>query len=332
MIRRKGLGKWYTKLMENFLAFILFPHESNNFRPKILHLKSLFYLVIFFFAAGLLLGSFKTSFPQVLGISANISVQDLVNIANQRRSENGLGPLVLNQQLSQAAAGKARDMLTQNYWSHNSPDGKTPWIFIKDAGYNYISAGENLARGYTSAPDIVNAWMASPEHRKNQLSADFKDVGFAVEEGVLGGEDTVLIVEMFGSSSPSIASVETPTQPTPVIQNQLPVPTFSPSATPTSIPTPIEQKSISQVAENNIPGTPSLLIASVKKEPIIKTDVLSKDIAYLITALLLMILISDLAYIERRKIIRFVGHNLDHIFFLTFILILISILAKGVIV
>ena len=86
-------------------------------------------------------------------------------------------------------------MFSKDYWAHNAPDGTTPWVFIKNTGYNYIYAGENLARGFNSASDVINAWMNSPEHRQNVLSPNYQNVGFAVATGTLSGEDTVLVVE-----------------------------------------------------------------------------------------------------------------------------------------
>ena len=92
-------------------------------------------------------------------------------------------------------------MFAKNYWAHVSPDGTTPWVFIKSAGYSYVYAGENLARGYNTSQDVVTAWMASPEHKQNMLSSNYQNVGFAIVTGNLTGEDTVLVVEMFGSTA-----------------------------------------------------------------------------------------------------------------------------------
>src|SRR3990172_3890597 len=100
---------------------------------------------------------------------------------------------------------KAQDMLDYGYWAHNSPTGKSPWVFIRSSGYNYVYAGENLARGFATADSVMKAWMASPDHRANVLSANYEDVGFAVKLGKLNGEETVLIVEELGSLHMPIA-------------------------------------------------------------------------------------------------------------------------------
>ena len=68
-------------------------------------------------------------------------------------------------------------MFSKNYWAHFAPDGSTsPWDFIHQSGYNYIFAGENLAKGFTDANSVVAAWMNSPSHRENILSNKYKDV------------------------------------------------------------------------------------------------------------------------------------------------------------
>ena len=48
-------------------------------------------------------------------------------------------------------------MSKNQYFSHNSPDGKTPWQFIKKEEYNYIIAGENLALNFTSSEAVEKA-------------------------------------------------------------------------------------------------------------------------------------------------------------------------------
>src|SRR3989338_7182361 len=115
--------------------------------------------------------------------------------------------LELNPELSLAAEKKAEDMFARNYWAHNGPNGSTPWDFIKGAGYTYIYAGENLAKDFQNSNDVVQAWMKSPSHRENILRKEYQDIGFAVVNGVLNGEETTLVIQMFGvSSSKSVAA------------------------------------------------------------------------------------------------------------------------------
>jgi len=185
--------------MKEFLHHFFIPRESNNYKAKLLHQTTLLLFIAFFIIGGLLLNLTKTKYPSVLGISTDITSEQLLTLVNQKRQENGLPPLSFSPELATAARSKANDMFSKNYWAHNSPDGKTPWEFLKEAGYNYVYAGENMARGFNTSADVTNAWMVSPTHRANVLSPNYSDVGFAVVTGNLSGEETVLVVQEFGN-------------------------------------------------------------------------------------------------------------------------------------
>lgn len=135
-------------------------------------------VVIIALAASHLLAPRPTS--AVLGASSDFSTATLLATTNQQRYMAHESPLSVNTMLTRAAQSKANDMVRQNYWSHESPDGGTPWSFIAATGYTYQLAGENLAYGFTSAKQAIAAWMNSTEHRRNLLNRDFTDVGFGV--------------------------------------------------------------------------------------------------------------------------------------------------------
>src|SRR3990167_6373256 len=128
--------------VKNSLRHLFLPHESNNHRAKFLHLQSLLLTVVLLIFASFLLSEVRTVSPQVLGVTYNISAEDLLLLTNQKRLENNVPPLGFNEQLSLAASRKADDMFAKDYWAHNAPDGTTPWVFIKGAGYEYTYAGE----------------------------------------------------------------------------------------------------------------------------------------------------------------------------------------------
>ena len=54
---------------------------------------------------------------------------------------------------------------------------------MRQLGITYRSAGENIAMGYTTAADVVEAWMASPSHRDNLLSERYTTMGIGYAEG-----------------------------------------------------------------------------------------------------------------------------------------------------
>lgn len=105
--------------------------------------------------------------------------EELLRYTNDYRESQGLRPLRLNESLNEAALSKAEDMKERNYWSHNTPEGREPWYFISNNGYNYEKAGENLAYGYLLGGQTVQGWIASDSHRENILDSEFTEVGFA---------------------------------------------------------------------------------------------------------------------------------------------------------
>jgi hypothetical protein len=141
-----------------------------------------------------------------LGDKTDVAETTLLEETNAARSKNNLPSLTIDTKLAVAAQAKAEDMLEKGYWSHTSPSGKTPWDFIAQSGYSYINAGENLARGFTSTDAVLKAWLASPTHRANVLSGLYTDVGFAVVEGEMDGQNTILVVAEYGRSN-NVASL-----------------------------------------------------------------------------------------------------------------------------
>lgn len=302
--------------MFRFLKHLFIPHEKNNHRSKILHNSSLFTILSLFLILNFAWVFVSSVRPDILGISYSISEGELLNLVNQKRAENGLAPLSPNPQLSDAARRKAADMLDKNYWAHFSPDGSTsPWGFIRAAGYNYVNAGENLARGFTDSSSVVNAWMASQSHRDNILANKYNDVGFAIVPGTLSGEETVLIVEMFGSTtSPTMASATTQEVKEVSIQESVPIPS------PTVFVLEVKQEKVNQpVSQPKI---------ETKTQPKLDAQVTSKAISTVGLTFLSFAFVMDLVIVERKRIPRIVGHNLDHII-LILGFILFFVLSKG---
>ena len=150
----------------------------------------------------------------VLAYATNTSVSGLLSATNTQRSNYGKSSLKLHSKLNSAAQAKANDMVARNYWSHVTPDGKQPWWFITNAGYNYTAAGENLAYGFMSSGDTVTGWMNSPSHKANLLSGNYTEVGFGIANSAsyVGNGKQTIVVAMYAkpvSSTPAPAPVTT---------------------------------------------------------------------------------------------------------------------------
>lgn len=92
----------------------------------------------------------------------------VVQLVNAERQRAGLKPLQVNAKLADVARKKALEMITNKYFSHNSPNYGSPFQMMKAHGITYQYAGENIASGYTRPESVVNAWMNSPGHSFQQ--------------------------------------------------------------------------------------------------------------------------------------------------------------------
>ena len=140
----------------------------------------------------------------VLAYAVQMTDSGLLDATNNERVQNGLDILIFNEILDNAAQAKAEDMAERNYWSHNTPDGQEPWVFIDKVGYKYLKAAENLAYGFENSRSTVIGWMNSPSHRANILDTDLKEVGFGIVN-VPNYQDKgpeTIVVAMYGLPTP----------------------------------------------------------------------------------------------------------------------------------
>lgn len=301
-----------------FFTHLFFPHESNNQRAKLLHSSSLTVIAIFFLGFQAILSFSSLRFPGVLGYAANINPSEVIRLTNDQRIQNGLPSLSENPTLSSAALAKGNDMLAKGYWAHFAPDGTSPWSFFLQFGYRYRYAGENLARDFSDAGSAVAAWMNSPSHRENILSANYREIGVAVLDGNLAGSDTTLIVQFFGtqlSGSPSIPIAEAATKTTAPAAS--PKATAVPKVTPTASPVPTTESAASTAGET---------------KPLVSPFTTTRSISLATIGLLLLVLSIDLIIVRRKRIMRIGGRTLAHIAYLGMILAVILILKAGQII
>ncbi len=108
--------------------------------------------------------------------NANKSIkvaEDTFEIINEERKENGLEPLVWNDELYIASIIRAKE--ASETWSHTRPNG-SEWYTVN---VNLVY-GENLGKGYRTAEGVCDGWMASKSHKENILSDEFGSVAVAV--------------------------------------------------------------------------------------------------------------------------------------------------------
>ena len=180
---------------------IFIPCEENGFRPGILASNFLTYFLVGLIILKLASFGFLMEFSKT-GLFAEVSRTALVEMLNTQRQEQGIGTLTENTELNTAAMLKAQHMLTEDYFSHNSPSGVSPWFWFQTAGYDYHYAGENLGIGFLDSGEIHQAWNDSPLHKDNLLNPNYKEIGIAILRGKFNGEENTVVVQLFGTEKP----------------------------------------------------------------------------------------------------------------------------------
>lgn len=122
---------------------------------------------------------------QIPTVDSNITAfeQEVIRLVNEIRVQNGLKSLSYNWELGRVARIKSQDMKDNRYFAHNSPVYGTPFQMIRNFGISFRSAGENIARGYTTPQAVVNGWMNSSGHRANILNANYTHIGVGYVSG-----------------------------------------------------------------------------------------------------------------------------------------------------
>ena len=135
-----------------------------------------------------------------------ITADNVINLMNLHRATEGL--VASEPRLTLAAGDRMRHMEEEGFWSHESPDGMTPFVWLRTRAYDFQTAGENLAAGFETAKLLVESWMESPGHRANIMSSDFEDCGIAIIEGSTRGPATgKSIVVLFGKKRESLETL-----------------------------------------------------------------------------------------------------------------------------
>lgn len=112
---------------------------------------------------------------------------EMLELLNKEREKAGASVLVKSAQLREVARSHCQDMFARGYFSHYTPEGKSPFDRMSEAEVEFSYAGENLAL----APNTILAMkglMNSPGHKANILSENFGKVGIGVVDGGVYGQ------------------------------------------------------------------------------------------------------------------------------------------------
>lgn len=156
--------------MENYAA----PATTSSSTPSSLQAE-----------ASAIFNSIKDSLP-VSRSRSSLSSEEIINTAyemliyiNLLRTENGLEPLVISEELTSAAVIRAEEC--QERFEHIRPDGSSCFTILSEMGIPFMSTGENIAIGQPDVLSVMQAWWNSEGHRKNILNSSFQAVGVGLD-------------------------------------------------------------------------------------------------------------------------------------------------------
>ena len=312
--------------------------QAHQHRAHFLDVSALFSYVLVFSLLSVSLFAIRVSAPKILGI-ASFSAEQIIALTNAKRMENSLPALSHNTKLASAASTKSGDMFTSDYWSHNSPSGRSPWSFISASGYKYIYAGENLARDFNDAQSVVNAWMNSPSHRSNILDKNFKEIGVSVSEGKLDGREGVLVVQMFGTaisqiSAPLAVAAPTPVPSTEPLAQSSAISQYKPSGTPllSENPSPLvspspflEPVAIAQIQDIVAPTQQATVLAS-------RQFSIAKAASFAMIGFIFGLFLLEVIVVSRRAHLKMRSGTWAHLGLLGFILLVVWYAVQGAVI
>jgi uncharacterized protein YkwD len=120
----------------------------------------------------------------------------------------GLSPLKTQPMLRCSARLHSKDMGENNYFAHNSLDGRSPFDRMKNAGYVGFTMGENIAKGQPTPQSVVDAWMNSSGHCVNIMNGSYTEmgVGYFTAPGANAFIPNMVWTQNFGASGGGGAS------------------------------------------------------------------------------------------------------------------------------
>ncbi|SHE33722.1 uncharacterized protein, YkwD family [Seinonella peptonophila] len=158
-------------------------HQSELHRRRSLFSASVVFLTLLF-VFQFQQSVFASKYPIPKNHQLNEYEKEVIRLVNEERKKNGLKPLKTHQDLSFVARKKSADMCDNNYFNHDSPTYGSPEQMVNDHGISYYhGVGENIAEGYQTPAETINAWMNSEGHRRNILDPDYTHIGVGYVDG-----------------------------------------------------------------------------------------------------------------------------------------------------
>ena len=139
--------------------------------------------------------------PEPISLDTDAYAYRVVELANEKRAEAGLGELEADSELMWLAQIRAEECAEVNGLyvdgkAHTRPDGRSWGTVLTDNGYSFSSAGENCGMGYNTAASQIEGWMNSPGHKANMLDPGHTKIGVGC---AVSSSGKVFAVQLFAS-------------------------------------------------------------------------------------------------------------------------------------
>lgn len=121
--------------------------------------------------------------------------EDMLARVNALRAAAGVPPARLCLPLNDSATYKAQSMASVPYYGHHVPAGYPYVGEVAQASGGRGVWGENIALGFGSVADVVDAWRNSPGHYRNMVDPRLVVMGFGAG---LSSDETPLWAQHFG--------------------------------------------------------------------------------------------------------------------------------------
>lgn len=283
---------------------ILFASKKNKNKPKLLYSSFIFWSVLLLFALHLVPFFFFSNFSSNF-FFADITKSSIIELTNKERGQLGLTQLTENEALNQAAKEKAMHMFSQSYFDHFSPTGVSPWYFFENNGYDYKYAGENLAIGFLEPEEVYTAWQDSYTHHENILNENYREIGIGVVKGYFNGAYTTIVVQLFGTQ-------EATTTPITLIEEEEVIQEETPQVAGTNI----QKETTEFVAMNYNDVIRSIVFILLSVILVSVISALKKGLKYqdkkvMLKAIVYIIALILMFYLEKDKIISFIPHTIS---------------------
>ena len=157
----------------------------------------------------------------------NAFILEVIRLTNNFRIQNGLSPLSVDTNLTEAAQYHSQNMATADFFSHRDPANQNSRDRATRFGYESRSVGENIAAGQLTPQAVFNSWLNSPGHRNNMLNANWNEIGvgyYYLQNDSGSVNYRAYWTQVFGKGN-----IENPaTTPTPTTSNPALPPGFDP--------------------------------------------------------------------------------------------------------